>query len=248
MAMEKAREGSVEERSWKDAPMKAREEAIQLIVCFKCEPGVFWNDGHDHECPNLEENKKTTTKKTDFSIQQAQGELEIQLILCLKCDMGAFWMDGGHADDECPNSNEKMTTTRTKKTGASRPKTERKSRENEKWQVNGKCASGNNKQKLLHPTTTPSAVFALTTITTMCSAGVTTTNTGIHHRPPAQNTDNDAVISTAAAPRLGSLCPSFCSAPPLCRVPQKCCFNWQPFRCQKKQECINRKHHGRRRG
>jgi hypothetical protein len=104
MAMEKApRERSIEEQSWKDAPMKAREEAIQSIVCFKCELGAFWTDGHDHECPNFKENKKTTTKKTEFSIQQAQRELEIQSILCLKCDMGAFWMDGH--DDECPKSN-----------------------------------------------------------------------------------------------------------------------------------------------
>jgi hypothetical protein len=135
-----------------------------------------------------------------------------------------------------------------KETGASRPKTERKSRENKKWQVNGKHASGNNKQKLFHATTTPSAVFALTTITTMSSIGVTTTNAGIYHRPPTQNIDNDAVISTAAAPILASLHPSFYSAPPLHRVPLNCCFNWQPFYCRKKQECINRKHHGGRRG
>jgi hypothetical protein len=168
MAMEKAREGSLEERSWQDASMKAREEAIQSIVCFKCDLGAFWTDGHDRECPKFKENKKTTKKKTDSSMQQARGELEIQSILCLECDMGAFWMDGH--DHECPKSNEKMTTTTTtKKTGASRPKAERKSRENKEWQVNVKCESANNKQKLVHATTTPSAVFAMTIITTMSS-------------------------------------------------------------------------------
>jgi hypothetical protein len=65
MAMEKApREGSIEEQSWKDdAPMKARKEAIQSIMCFKCELGAFWTDGHDHECPNFKENKKTNNKE-----------------------------------------------------------------------------------------------------------------------------------------------------------------------------------------
>jgi hypothetical protein len=111
MAMEKApREGSIEEQSWKDAPMKTHEEAIQSIVCFKCELGAFWTEGHDHEFPNFKENKKTTTKKTDFSMQQAQGELEIQSILCLKCDMGAFWMDGH--DDECPKSKKRQQRNR----------------------------------------------------------------------------------------------------------------------------------------
>jgi hypothetical protein len=180
-------------------------------------------------------------------MQQAQGELEIQSILCLKCDMGAFWMDGH--DDECPKSNEKITTTTTKKTGASCPKTKRKSQENRKWQVNGKRVSGNNEQKFFHATMTPSAVFTLTTITTMSSMGVTTrTNAGICRRPPTQNVDHDAVSSTAAAPRLVSLCPLFCSAPPLWRVPLNCCFNWQPFYCRKKQERMNHKHHGGPRG
>jgi hypothetical protein len=60
------------------------------------------------------------------------------------------------------------------------PQTERKSQENKKWQVQGKCELANTEQTCLHAATTPSAVFTVTTIATMSSTdAVTTKNAGI---------------------------------------------------------------------
>jgi hypothetical protein len=186
MATEKAQEGS-QELSWQDASMQAREEEIQSIICLRCALGTSWTHGHDHECPKfLKKNKKTTTKKTGASMQ-ARREEAIQSIFCLGCALGSIWRDGH--DHECPKFKKKKT--KTKKTGACRKKTERKSRENKKRQEkNGSEAkssmSANGEQKYSHATTTPSVVSTMTTVETMSPIGaVTTTSTGVYHPSPS---------------------------------------------------------------
>jgi hypothetical protein len=225
MVMAMAREGS-QEKSWLDASIQEREEAVQSILCLQCELGTSWMHGHDHECPKYKE-KKTT-----------RGEDAIQSIFCLRCALGPGSWKEGH-DDRCPKlKNEKRATTKktgasttkktggastTKKTGAS-AKTERKSRENKKRQ-------------------TPSVVFTMTTVSKMSLMGaVTTTNTGVYHHPtPSIALDQYAVNS----PRLAPLPhPSFYSSP-LYMVPSNCCFDLPPFYCGKKLEYCNRKRRGR---
>ena len=95
--------------------------------------------------------------------------------------------------------NEKRATTKKtsastiKKTGASPKKTERrKSRENKKRQVNGKCEtksskSAHDKQKYSYATSTKTPSVVFTTMTTVSKLNLIgaepTTNTGVYHHP-----------------------------------------------------------------